>query len=567
MSQKMAHSAAKSRRLSVPLRLALAAGAVVVLAGVAVVVLLIVAKPSVSVAKGGSSLFEVHVGGLGANLQAVDATAGGKDLTVHLSSTGGYVPASDLAQGQTVEVTASVKSPSWISWLVGSSASTTTVVHTPAAKPSTDVAIASSAGQVQVSFDHPVSVVSYKVGDGEAKTVHLSVPSRTASLEVPSGLAGYLSVTAAPEDWEKTAQEATKITWFAPPVGSSPVALVTPSPNSDTADIDTPISITFDKPVSEVLGSTKPTLSPSVPGTWSEPSADTLVFTPSGFGYGPEADETVTFDRSVSVVGGTSDAATTTSDSTAKSFSFNTAAGSVTRLEEILADLHYLPLDFVPSAGASEPATMAGQIAAIDNPVSGSFEWRWSSTPSTLESFWSAGSDNVMLKGALMAFEAATLPDYDGYDYPGETVDDIATASTWKALIQADLAGKTDPYPYAYAYVTKTLPESLTLWENGKTVLTSAANTGIAQDPTADGTFPVYLRFTENWMNGTNPDGSTYHDLVHWISYFNGSDAVHAFPRSSYGFPQSLGCVELPAAAGETAFNDMAIGDLVTVTG
>jgi hypothetical protein len=33
---------------------------------------------------------------------------------------------------------------------------------------------------------------------------------------------------------------------------------------------------------------------------------------------------------------------------------------------------------------------------------------------------------------------------------------------------------------------------------------------------------------------------------VYWINYFNGGDAVHGFVRASYGFPQSLGCVELP---------------------
>ena len=98
-------------------------------------------------------------------------------------------------------------------------------------------------------------------------------------------------------------------------------------------------------------------------------------------------------------------------------------------------------------------------------------------------------------------------------------------------------------------------------------VLTSAANTGIAEDPTADGTFPIYVRYTVNYMNGTNPDGSKYHDLVHWINYFNGGDAVHGFVRGYYGYPQSLGCVELPVSVAETAFSDLAIGDLVTVAG
>ena len=48
-------------------------------------------------------------------------------------------------------------------------------------------------------------------------------------------------------------------------------------------------------------------------------------------------------------------------------------------------------------------------------------------------------------------------------------------------------------------------------------------------------------------MSGKNPDGSAYHDPgIPWISYFNGGDALHGFIRASYGFPQSLGCVEMP---------------------
>ena len=51
-------------------------------------------------------------------------------------------------------------------------------------------------------------------------------------------------------------------------------------------------------------------------------------------------------------------------------------------------------------------------------------------------------------------------------------------------------------------------------------------------------------------MSGTNPDGSHYNDPgIRWISYFNHGEALHAFNRSSFGTPQSLGCVELPLAA------------------
>ena len=98
-------------------------------------------------------------------------------------------------------------------------------------------------------------------------------------------------------------------------------------------------------------------------------------------------------------------------------------------------------------------------------------------------------------------------------------------------------------------------------------VLRSAANTGIPVAPTADGTFPVYLRYRFQIMRGLNPDGSSYADPVSYVSYFHGGEAVHYFPRGSYGFPQSLGCVELPIGAAAQAWPYLTYGSLVTVAG
>ena len=110
-------------------------------------------------------------------------------------------------------------------------------------------------------------------------------------------------------------------------------------------------------------------------------------------------------------------------------------------------------------------------------------------------------------------------------------------------------------------------PETLTLWHNGKVVLKTLVNTGIPGRPTVDGTFPVYLKFYFTYMDGTNPDGSKYHDPVYYANYFNGGDAVHQFSRYSYGSYQSLGCVELPWDAAKKAYGYLSYGSLVTVTG
>ena len=50
---------------------------------------------------------------------------------------------------------------------------------------------------------------------------------------------------------------------------------------------------------------------------------------------------------------------------------------------------------------------------------------------------------------------------------------------------------------------------------------------------------------------------------MQWVSYFNGGDAVHYFARGSYGWPQSLGCVELPYTAAAQAYPYLPYGTLV----
>ncbi len=561
--EDMSESPTKGRRW--PIRLAVGTGVVVVLAGAAVVLALLVGRPHVSISASGQALVQVHVGGLGTVMTGEWATSGGRTVAL-VDDADDLVPASPLAQGQVVRITVRAAAPSWLGWLLGPSVSSTTVVRTPVSAPSSHVEVASRHGQVPVRFDYPVSVVAYSAEGGPTTTIHLRRATMVADLAVPSDLAaGSLDVAAAPRSWETVATRMAPVTWFVATSGRTPVVLAQPAPGSATATTDGPITLTFAEPVAQVLGDTRPTLSPDVAGAWSEPGPDTLVFTPHGFGFGPDTAVTVSFDRMVSVVGATNTSSATTDAATmGASYHFSVAPGSLLRVQQILAQLHYLPLNFAPDPGVTMPTTFAGQVATISDPLEGTFSWRWASIPATLQAQWSPGTPTTMVKGALMAFEA-NQPDYDGYSSDDESVAQLLNASTWSALVNAAAANQLDPSPYAYVSVTETLPETLTLWENGSVVLTSPANTGIPQDPTATGTYPIYVRYVENYMTGTNPDGSTYDDLVHWINYFNGGDAVHGFVRASYGFPQSLGCVELPVSTAAVAFSELAVGDLVTV--
>jgi hypothetical protein len=135
----------------------------------------------------------------------------------------------------------------------------------------------------------------------------------------------------------------------------------------------------------------------------------------------------------------------------------------------------------------------------------------------------------------------------------------------WKSLISAAVQGKRSSFGYTFVMVSLS-GQHLNLWHNGRTVLTTAVNTGIAQAPTAPGTFPVYEHIRVGTMSGTNPDGSHYNDPgIQFISYFNGGDALHAFTRAQYGFPQSLGCVEMALGPAGQVWPYTPIGTLVDV--
>ena len=260
--------------------------------------------------------------------------------------------------------------------------------------------------------------------------------------------------------------------------------------------------------------------------------------------------------------------------------------GSELRLQQLLAELGYLPLQFVPapSTGGNtvdiaalrsiarqayqhSTTTTAASVPAIDSepPVAaevpvqalaGSLLWRFSDTPSSLAALWKPGVPNVITTGAIMAFEGAH----------GLTVDGEAGPRVWTALLQAVARRQVTTSPYDYVVVNQTIPETASVWRDGQIIFTTLVNTGIAVAPTAPGTYPVFARYLVTTMTGKNPDGKPYSDPgIPWVSYFNGGDALHGYTRASYGFPQSLGCVEMTYANAETMFGLTPLGTLVTV--
>jgi peptidoglycan hydrolase-like protein with peptidoglycan-binding domain len=140
-------------------------------------------------------------------------------------------------------------------------------------------------------------------------------------------------------------------------------------------------------------------------------------------------------------------------------------------------------------------------------------------------------------------------------------------AATWRLLLIVESLYHRDPRPYTWVTVTESLPETLEVHRGDRVALSTPANTGVAGAETAQGIFPIFARDVSTTMVGTDPDGVHYvAPDVPWVNYFNGGDAVHGYPRASYGFPQSNGCVELPVETAAAVYPMLQIGDIVWVT-
>lgn len=518
--------------------------------GVVLGVLLVAAFLAAAFALSGSSLSadstslaKVEVQTFGGQVESVSATGpNGKQIPVALRD-GRVVPKHRLTPGEPVAVEVVVKRPSWVGWLAGSETTETLKMRAPVAHVRARWLTVAKGSAPRVSFDRPVRVVSYGP-PGELEHRHFAHPHRSVSLG-HQATAGSVVVAAAPAAWERLGRFHT-VTWF-PASGGAAVA-ATPAAGSDVTP-STPLTLTFSKPVAKVLGSGKPKLSPEVAGHWAQVDRHTLVFHPKGFGVPFDTTVKAELPSQVEVV--QADGST----KSASAVEWTVPAGSPVRLQQLLAQAGYLPVEWKPTAGAVAKTPEAQVHAAIDPPA-GHFSWRYHNTPAALKELWAAGEENTLTEGALMRFQ----------DEHGMETDGVAGPAVWEALMKATIAGERSANGYNYVYVSETVPETVKVWHNGKFVVEGAANTGIPGAETELGTFPVFEHLEETTMSGENPDGSHYEDPgIMWVSYFNGGDALHAFDRASYGTPQSLGCVEMPLEEAGAVYPYTPIGTLVTV--
>ena len=393
-----------------------------------------------------------------------------------------------------------------------------------------------------MSTKHSHSQGSGEVGSGRGRTVRSLTIGIVVVAILVVGVGVGIAATATKGYLGRAVASPTSVANALPTADAhQPLTVVSSIPANGATGIpsDASISLQFSSPLNP--NSPEPILTPAVAGVWQllTPTTFTFVATTP---FVPTSTEMVTIPGAIASTSGKTLGAD-------QSVQFAVANGGTLRLQQLLATLGYLPLSFTPARPLAAPQEAAQAQEGV-------FAWK-GSEPASLQALWTEGTANTITRGAIMAFQDQNKMKTDG----------VAGPAVWGALLADVGTGAINTAPYHYVYVSKTIPQTTTVYSNGAAVYTTAANTGVTGAETASGTFPVYLRYLTTTMSGTNPDGSKYSDPgIPWVSYFNGGDALHGFVRSSYGTPQSVGCVEMPPANAAVVYPLTPIGTLVTVS-
>jgi peptidoglycan hydrolase-like protein with peptidoglycan-binding domain len=368
-------------------------------------------------------------------------------------------------------------------------------------------------------------------------------------LSAPAGSAAIASEGQAPS----TPPPSPNPTESSAATGEAPAATVTPKtrtrllalPSGNVSDPTRPLRVRLSGPVAK--GWRAPMLSPGVPGRWKA-SGSQEIFEPAA-PLAPCTAYTLTIWGSTVATGELPLAKRRT-------LTLQVACPSTLALQQSLARLRYLPFELrskhrIDTYNSRESAIQVARYAY--HPPRGPFAPYIPYAPG----LWYGALDPTT-RGALMVFQLDNnLP-----------VSGSPDARTWAALLSDETHARSDPKPYTFVTVSERIPETLQVHEGRHLVLSTPVNTGVPGAATQLGTFPIYARYVSTTMSGTNPDGSHYSDPgVPWVNYFNGGDAVHGFPRPSYGTPQSNGCVELPIGTSAEVYSMLSLGDLVIVSG
>ena len=233
--------------------------------------------------------------------------------------------------------------------------------------------------------------------------------------------------------------------------------------------------------------------------------------------------------------------------------------------------LRYLPVSFA----GPDKYKFSFTVPDILHRVADSYEWN---------------PQNPFILGAAAQYLKASGK-LRGGEYARPKIDGALLSE----LKESAANGKFDSNPWKWVLVRQAdKNETVELYENGKEIFSSPANTGeFATTP--DGTWYVFLRYNDTTMSGLSPKRITtkmYESLkakhpgmvacldghpikwvayddsgIKYVDYFNKGIALHYIPRAHYGFPQSAGCVEIPKQNARFLHKNIGYGTIVTVIG
>ncbi len=371
-------------------------------------------RPTIAVGKNTLAVIKLPRGG--GKIVRVIAIGGREQQVVPVRLEGRQVvPQGQLPAGEQLTIQATIKRPGWISWLTGKEQQVQVSETTPVAKLTSAFLTRKKGQPVRIDFSAPVVEFGSAQLGAKLTTKPLAAPQGSYDLSETAN-AGTAEVAVAARSWEIPTRSA--ISWF--PAGTRATAVATPAPGTKITP-NTKITLTFSKPIQKVLGSDLPPVSPRTAGTWHELNSHTIRFVPEGYGYGLGADVRVSLPEGVNLEGGQVKG----SDPVGQ---WTVPDGSNLALQQLLAQLGYLPLNFTPTDSSNDIApSPAAEEAAIVDPPQGRFSWRYPNTPAELKSLWQPNGYTELTKGAVMAFEQDQ----------GLPTDGVAGVDVWRALIRA----------------------------------------------------------------------------------------------------------------------------------
>ena len=230
---------------------------------------------------------------------------------------------------------------------------------------------------------------------------------------------------------------------------------------------------------------------------------------------------------------------------------FTVAPGSTLRLQQLLAELGYLPLTFTPASPLTSPTQEGndqvgsfilalGRPAALARPRCGR-----------------PGTNNVITQGAVMNFE----------NQNGLKTDGVAGPQVWTDLLADVQSGKGDASPWDYVLVSQSLPETATVYKDGVAVYSTPVNTGRAgrhhRERHLARLRPLHGDDHERHQPRRLPLRRPGHPVGELLPRRATLCTASSGPATA--IPQSDGCVEMPIANAAVVFPLTPLGTLVTV--